>query len=168
MECDNPFLTNEYHGMGYHVCFFYFFWGGRLRFVCKLSGSTRWRYVRGSEPWAKNNPTCCEGNGLVIVTVLFLLGGRDLNRIGSLSLDEKGHPPTCRREKQVIFLEISFLVKSDYSNDSQPQPFLCPFFFLVTKAWRFCGAWDGDLLGNRYDNFEGLSMTIKSALNVGN
>ena len=56
-------------------------------------------------------------------------------------------PPQLVGEKNKWFLGISSLVKSDYSNDSQPQPFLCPFFFLVTKAWKDCGAWAGIYLG---------------------
>ena len=170
MEWDNPFLTNEYSGIGYHISFFYFFWGGvtwdlYANFLDQRGGVifegalslNRSNMLR--REWSSNR------------NCFFLVWGKRFKADWVIILGKEISPRTCMRENK-WFLEESHsgsnLITPYYSNDSQPQPFLCPFFFLVTKAWRFCGAWDGDLPGNRYDNFEGLSMTIKSALTVGN
>lgn len=78
----------------------------------------------------------------------------------------RNKPPQLAGEKNKWFLEISFLVKSDYSNDSQPQPFLCPFFFLVTKAWRFCGEM-GIYLGTDMTTLKGFLWQLNRHLMSG-
>ena len=145
MEWDNPFLTNEYSGIGYHISFFYFFWGGvtwdlYANFLDQRGGVifegalslNRSNMLR--REWSSNR------------NCFFLVWGKRFKADWVIILGKEISPRTCMRGKQVIPGGISFWVKSDYSILLQRLPtptFLVSLFLLGDQGLTFlrCLRW---------------------------